>query len=71
LEQWSETVKPVFIWDRVASSMELIAAAHAALQHVDRDRGYARMSSQIGEKSDRSLPPGHDLLTGHDLRGGM
>ena len=30
-----ETVKPVFIKDRVASSMELIAAAHAALPHVD------------------------------------
>jgi hypothetical protein len=30
-----ETVKPVFIKDRVASSKELIAAAHAALPHVD------------------------------------
>ena len=30
-----ETVKPVFIKDRVASSMELIAAAHTALPHVD------------------------------------
>jgi hypothetical protein len=28
-------VKPVFIKDRVASSMELIAAAHTALPHVD------------------------------------
>jgi hypothetical protein len=32
-----ETVKPVFIKDRVASSMDLIAAAHAALPHVDRE----------------------------------
>ena len=31
----SETVKPVFIEDRAASSIELIAAAHAALPHVD------------------------------------
>ena len=32
-----ETVKPVFIKDRVASSMDLIAASHAALPHVDEE----------------------------------
>ncbi len=31
-----ETVKPVFIEDRAASSMDLIAAAHAALPHWAR-----------------------------------
>ena len=30
-----ETVKPVFIKDNVSSSIELIAAAHTALPHVD------------------------------------
>ena len=44
-----ETAKPIFILDRVASSMELIAAAHAALRHVDGDWSGA---------------PGHDLRGG-------
>jgi hypothetical protein len=39
-----ETAKPVFIKDRAASSIELIAAAHAALPHVDGE--YLRGSGQ-------------------------
>jgi len=34
-----ETVKPVFIKDNVSSSIELIAAAHTALPHVDAPSG--------------------------------
>jgi hypothetical protein len=46
-----ETVKPVFIKDRVALSKELIAAAHSALPHVDAPSG------PVG-------PPGHALRGG-------
>ena len=50
-----KTVKPVFIKNRTASSMELIASAQAELPHADGEYIVSSLTS----------------VPGHALRGGM